>query len=311
MNKFLKYSQREPLPNERKISYSQFSMYSQCPKHWELAYAKGLRTFSQSIHTIFGTAMHETMQNYLTVMYEQSAKAADEIDINAYLKDQMFNLYKEAVEKMGEHFSNKFELGEFYEDGVAILDWFKRKRGQYFSRKNEELIGIEVPIYHPVADSNDKIMMLGYLDIVMRDKPTDKITIIDIKTSTRGWNKYQKADKNKVSQLVLYKKYFAEQYGYDPEKIDIKYMIVKRKLIEGAMFPQKRITEFSPASGKPTRNKLARSIDEFVKSSFKADGSYNLDREYPAVAGKNNKNCKYCEFKDQPDLCPAKARIKV
>ena len=311
MNKFLKYSQREPLPNERKISYSQFSMYSQCPKHWELAYAKGLRTFSQSIHTIFGTAMHETMQNYLTVMYEQSAKAADEIDINAYLKDQMFNLYKEAVEKMGEHFSNKFELGEFYEDGVAILDWFKRKRGGYFSRKNEELIGVEVPIYHPVADSNDKIMMLGYLDIVMRDKRTDKITIIDIKTSTRGWNKYQKADKNKVSQLVLYKKYFAEQYGYDPEKIDIKYMIVKRKLIEGAMFPQKRITEFSPASGKPTRNKLARSIDEFVKSSFKADGSFNLDREYPAVAGKNNKNCKYCEFKDQPDLCPAKQRIRV
>ena len=122
MNKFLKYSQREPLPNERKISYSQFSMYSQCPKHWELAYAKNLRTFSQSIHTIFGTAMHETIQNYLTVMYEQSAKAADEININAYLKDQMFNLYKEAVEKMGEHFSNKFELGEFYEDGVAILD---------------------------------------------------------------------------------------------------------------------------------------------------------------------------------------------
>ena len=311
MNKFLKYSQRKPLPNERKISYSQFSMYSQCPKHWELAYAKNLRTFSQSIHTIFGTAMHETMQNYLTVMYEQSAKAADEIDINAYLKDQMFNLYKEAVEKIGEHFSNKFELGEFYEDGVAILDWFKRKRGQYFSRKNEELIGIEVPIYHPVADSNDKIMMLGYLDVVMRDKRTDKITIIDIKTSTMGWNKYQKADKNKTSQLVLYKKYFAEQYGYDPEKIDIKYMIVKRKLIEGAMFPQKRITEFSPASGKPTRNKLARSIDEFVKSSFKADGSFNLDREYPAVAGKNNKNCKYCEFKDQPDLCPAKARIKV
>ena len=104
MNKFLKYSQRKPLPNERKISYSQFSMYSQCPKHWELAYAKNLRTFSQSIHTIFGTAMHETMQNYLTVMYEQSAKAADEIDVNAYLKDQMFNLYKEAVEKIGEHF---------------------------------------------------------------------------------------------------------------------------------------------------------------------------------------------------------------
>ncbi len=153
--------------------------------------------------------------------------------------------------------------------------------------------------------------MLGYLDIVIRDKRDNKITIIDIKTSTRGWNKYQKADKIKTSQLVLYKKYFAEQYGYDVDKIDIKYMIVKRKLIDGAMFPQKRITEFAPASGKPTRNKLAKSIESFVENSFHADGSFNLDRQYPAVAGKNNKHCKYCEFKDQPDLCPAKNRIKV
>jgi len=311
MNKFLKYNKREPLPDERKISYSQFSMYSQCPKHWELAYAKGLRTFSQSIHTIFGTAMHETLQHFLTVMYDESVKKAEEIDLHKYLKDQMYNLYKEAVEKMGEHFSNKFELGEFYEDGVAIIDWFKRKRGAYFSRKNEELIGIEVPIYHPVSEMNDKIMMLGYLDIVIRDKRNNKITIIDIKTSTMGWNKYQKADKIKTSQLVLYKKYFAEQYGFDVENIDIKYMIVKRKLIEGAMFPQKRITEFAPASGKPTRNKLTRSIEDFVSNSFHKDGEFNLDRKYAAVAGKNNKNCKWCEFKDQPDLCPAKERIKV
>jgi hypothetical protein len=311
MNKFLKYNKREPLPDERKISYSQFSMYDQCPKHWELAYARNLRTFSQSIHTVFGTAMHETLQHYLTVMYNDSVKAADAIDIKEYLKDQMYTIYKEAVEKMGEHFSNKFELGEFYEDGVAILDWFKRRRGAYFSRKNEELLGIETPIYHPVNDTNNKVMMLGYLDVVIRNKVTDTITIIDIKTSTRGWNKYQKADKNKTSQLVLYKKYFAEQYGFDVEKIDIKYMIVKRKLIEGAMFPQKRITEFAPASGKPTRNKLARSIQSFVDSSFKEDGSFNLDREYPAVAGKNNKNCKYCEFVDRLDLCPRANRIRV
>jgi len=310
MNKFLKYNKREPLPNERKISYSQFSMYSQCPKHWELAYAKNLRTFRQSIHTVFGTAMHETLQHYLTVMYDDSVKAADAIDIKDYLKNQMYSIYKEAVEKMGEHFSNKFELGEFYEDGVAILDWFKRKRGGYFSRKNEELLGVEIPIYHPVNETNDKVMMLGYLDVVIRNKVTDTITIIDIKTSTRGWNKWQKADKTKTSQLVLYKKYFAEQYGFDVEKIDIKYMIVKRKLIEGAMFPQKRITEFAPASGKPTRNKLSQSIRSFVDSSFHSDGSFNLDREYPAVAGKNKKHCKYCEFADQPDLCPIKNRIK-
>ena len=311
MNKFLKYNMRKPKSGERKISYSQFSMYSQCPKHWELAYVKDLRTFRQSIHTIFGSAFHETLQHYLTVMYEESVKKADEIDLHKYLKDQMYQMYKEAVDKMGEHFSNKLELGEIYEDGVAILDWFKRKRGAYFSRKNEELVGVEVPIYHPVNETNDKVMMLGYLDIVIRDKRDDKITIIDIKTSTMGWNKYQKADKTKTSQLVLYKKYFAEQYGFDVEKIDIKYMIVKRKLIDGAMFPQKRITEIAPASGKPPRNKLATEIKSFVDSSFNLDGSFNLDREYVASAGKNNKSCKWCEFKDQLDLCPIKNRVKL
>jgi len=310
MNKFLKYNQREPVKGDKKISYSQYAMYSSCPKHWELAYVKGLRTFNQSIHTIFGTAFHETLQNYLTVMFEQSVVKANQIDINKYLADQMHSLYKEAVEKMdGKHFSTERELNEFYSDGVAILDWFKKKRGQYFSAKNEELLGIEVPIYHPVNDTNDKVMMLGYLDIVVRDKRDGKITIIDIKTSTMGWNKYQKADKTKTSQLVLYKKYFAEQYGFDVEKIDIKYMIMKRKLIDGAMFPQKRVTEFMPASGKPTRNKLASSIKSFVDLNFTPDGSY-INKEHVAVAGKNNKHCKWCEFKDQLDLCPKINRIK-
>tara|TARA_R110002073_G_scaffold1037_1_gene7524 strand:- start:141 stop:1076 length:936 start_codon:yes stop_codon:yes gene_type:complete len=310
MNKFLKYNQREPAKGDKKISYSQYAMYSSCPKHWELAYVKGLRTFNQSIHTIFGTAFHETVQNYLTVMFEQSVVKANQIDINKYLADQMHSLYKEAVEKMdGKHFSTERELNEFYSDGVAILDWFKKKRGQYFSAKNEELLGIEVPIYHPVNDTNDKVMMLGYLDIVVRDKRDGKITIIDIKTSTMGWNKYQKADKTKTSQLVLYKKYFAEQYGFDVEKIDIKYMIMKRKLIDGAMFPQKRVTEFMPASGKPTRNKLASSIKSFVDLNFTPDGSY-INKEHVAVAGKNNKHCKWCEFKDQLDLCPKINRIK-
>ena len=309
MNKFLKFNYRKPVRGERKISYSQYAMYSQCPKHWELAYVKNLRTFSQSIHTIFGTAFHETLQNYLTVMFEQSVTKANQIDLNKYLADQMHSLYKEAVEKMGEHFSTKREMNEFYSDGIAILDWFKKKRGGYFSAKNEELLGIEIPIYHPVNETNKNVMMLGYLDVVIRDKRDGKITIIDIKTSTMGWNKYQKADKVKTSQLVLYKKYFSEQYGFDVEKIDIKYMIVKRKLIEGAMFPQKRISEFMPASGKPTRNKLAKSIESFVELNFNADGSYK-DKEFAAVAGKNNKNCKYCEFKDQYDLCPKQNRIK-
>lgn len=310
MNKLIELNKREPKQGDHKISYSQFAMYSTCPKQWELAYVQGLRQYSQSIHTIFGTAFHETLQEYLTVMYTETAKKADMLPVQKLLQERMVALYKEAVEKTGEHFSTKFELQEFYEDGIAILDFIKKNRAKYFSAKHEELLGIEIPIYEQATDDNGNVMMLGYLDVVIRDKRTDRIKIIDIKTSTMGWNKYQKADKIKASQLVLYKEYFGRQYGYDADKIDILYFIVKRKLIEGAMFPQKRVQEFIPASGKPTRNTLKRSIAEWASSCFDGTGNYNTKREYPAVAGKNGKNCKYCDFKDNDELCPFAKRIK-
>ena len=310
MNKFLKYSVVEPKEGDKRISYSQFAMYSACPKHWELAYAKGLRTFSQSIHTIFGTAFHETLQTYISTMYKDSVKAADELDLHKLLRDNMASVYKKAIDETKEHFSTKFELGEFYNDGVAILDWFKSHRGAYFSKKGYELVGIEMPLYTQAVDGNKDIKMLAYLDIVLRDTVFNKIEIIDIKTSTRGWNKWQKADKIKSSQLVLYKEYFAKQYGFSADMIDIKYLIVKRKLFDGAMFPQKRVQEFIPASGKPTRNKLLKEINEFINVGFKDDGSYNLDNKYLAVPGKNNKSCKFCEFKDNQDLCPKENRIR-
>jgi hypothetical protein len=311
MDKFIKYAIREPKEGERKISYSQFSMYATCPKQWELAYIKGLRTFSQSIHTLFGTALHETLQLYLTTMYTESVKKADGLDVRAILKEKLSTGYKDAYEQMGKHFSHKAELNEFYEDGIAILDYIRKNRGKYFSAKNEELVGIEVPIYHPVSSKHANVYMMGYLDVVIRDKRTGRIKIIDIKTSTMGWNKYQKADKIKASQLVLYKQYYAEQFGVDVEHIDIVYFIVKRKLIDGAMFPQKRVQEFKPASGKPTRNKLINEISNFVGSSFNDEGQYNTIREYPAIAGKNYKNCKYCDFAEDDELCPLKNRIKI
>jgi len=306
----IKFSLREPKKEERKISYSQYAMYAKCPKSWELGYAKGLRTFQESIHTLFGTAFHETFQTYLTVMYTESIKAADQLPMHTMLADNMKAGYLKSVEKGVPQFTTKYEMSEFYSNGIDIIDWVKRKRSAYFTNKNWELVGIEVPICHPVSEEHSHIMMIGFLDIVLRNTVTDEIVIIDIKTSTMGWNKYQKADKLKAQQLVLYKEYYAKQFDVNAEKIHIEYFIVKRQLIEGAMFPQKRVQQFRPASGKPTRNKLNRDLFQFIESSFNKDGSYKLDKEYPAVGGKGLKHCKYCEFANNEDLCPKAKRIR-
>ena len=75
---------------------------------------------------------------------------------------------------------------------------------------------------------------MGKLDLVMFDETLHRVVIWDIKTSTRGWTKYDKENKIKIktSQMVMYKKYFAEQYDVPVENIDVRYFIVKRKIPE-------------------------------------------------------------------------------
>ena len=294
-----------------KISYSQYTMYANCPHQWKLNYIDKLSEYTQSIHTLFGTAFHETLQAYLAIMYDESAASADKEDWNEILKNFMSKGYRKAM-AMGQdpNFTNAAEMGEFYEHGVEILDFIFKKRSIYFQKKNHELIGVEIPL-NVKMDVNENIKFKGFIDLIIKDKRDNTYKIIDIKTSTMGWNKYQKADKTKTAQLVLYKSYYAKQFNVPVDNIRVEYFIVKRKLYENMDFPQKRVQLFQPASGKPTMNKVNSSVDEFVRSAFNEDGSYNTERTYPSVAGKNKKNCKWCDFKDNYELCPRESRICV
>ena len=291
----------------KKVSYSQYSLWKTCPYQWKLQYVDKIKTYEPSIHTIFGSAMHEAIQLYLNCMFNFTFKEADQLDLNDLLRRSMKEFYHiEVVETEKLDLVSRDDMVEFYMQGEEILDWFKKKRGQYFNKKGWSLLGIEDRIAIPIRGN---LHFLGFLDVVLKDEISGKIKIIDIKTATMGWNKYQKADKTKTAQLVLYKSYYAKQFNVPVDNIRVEYFIVKRKLWENTDFPQKRVQLFTPASGKPTLNKINRSVDEFVRTSFNEDGSYNTNRVYPAIGGKNKKNCKYCEFRDRHDLCPVRERI--
>lgn len=292
-----------------KISYSQYTMWANCPKQWKLTYVDGHKIDDPSIHLIFGTAMHEVIQDWLKVIYGDSPSTADTMDLNKMLLDNMAKEYKKSMAIYGVKFTSKDEMNEFYADGVQILDFLRKNRSEYFSTRKMRLVGVELPIYYPASESNEHIMMKGFLDLVFEIVEDGTIEIWDIKTSTRGWNKYQKDDKTKTAQLVLYKKFFADQYGYPLEKIQVRYFIVKRKLWEEAMFAQKRVQEFVPAHGIPTMRKILKEFNRFIDEGFNEDGTYKVDGEFQAIAGKNGKNCKWCPFKDS-ELCSKKDRIK-
>ena len=119
-----------------------------------------------------------------------------------------------------------------------------------------------------------------------------------------GWNKWAKADKNKSNQLLLYKQFYSKQFNFPIDKIDVEFFIVKRKLYENLDFPQRRIQTFVPASGTPSINKVNTVLKEFIEECFTDDGKHNEQHIYKKIV--STKNCKYCEFKDKPELCDRK-----
>ena len=270
----------------------------------------GHRKSDPSIHLVFGTAMHETLQGWLDVLYNKSIQEANELDLGKILYDEMISEYKTMKESHGFDFSNPSEMSEFLEDGIEILNFIVKNRLDYFNTKNLNLVGIELPIYAKAMESHN-VYIRGFLDLVFEDTYQNKLVIWDIKTSTRGWNKWQKADKTKTAQLVLYKKFLSEQYGYPIDRIDVKYFIVRRKISEGMMYEAKRVQQFTPANGSITMKNITTSFEDFIRNSFNEDGSYKTDSKFPAMAGKNKKNCKWCPFKTDYEKCPKENRHNV
>ena len=267
----------------KKISYSQYSLWSQCPYQWKLQYVDGIKDYTDSIHTMFGTSMHEVIQTFLTVMYNDTAKLAEQLPLDDMLRTRMKRNFESIVEANGgEMFCSEKDMVEFYTHGVQILDFLKKKRAQYFSKKGYELVGIEVPLNYELPNN---LKFVGYIDIVIKDTVRDVIKIYDIKTSTMGWNKYVKADSNKTDQLLLYKQFYAKQFNHPIDKIEVEYFIVKRKLYEKVDFPQKRVQKFVPANGKPSMNKMIARFKEFLDATYDDEGNIK-EVEYEKCVGK-------------------------
>jgi len=288
---------------QKNISYSQLSLYNGCQHRWKLQYKDKIKAFTSSIHTVFGSAIHETIQNYLDIMYAKSGAEADRIDLEEYFRDKFITEYQTQYKSnKNQHFSSPEEMREFFEDGVNILNWFKKKRGRYFSRKGWYLVGCEIPISLPPHFGYKNIIYNGFLDVVLYHEGTNEFTIIDIKTSTRGWNDLTKKDEIKQFQLLLYKQFFSEQYGIPLENIKVEFFIVKRKVPEDVDYEvmARRVQTFSPPSGKNKLKKAKNLVNSFIQECFNSDGKIK-DKEYPKNISKWN--CGFCPFKEDKENC--------
>lgn len=293
-----------------RMSYSELSNYLECPHRWSLMYVKDHREYKPNLYTVFGSAIHTCLQDYMVKLLQGGgAKEADGQDWNKRFMSEFKLEYEKELETAGgEIFASESDLYDFYKDGVEILKYFLKKRKDYFSTRDHSLVGIEIPLFVKLLDDYN-VYFKGFIDMVVKDKTTQVHTLLDIKTSTAGWNKWQKANKNKTDQLVLYKAYYSKQFGYSLKELAVEFFVVKRKLNENIEYAQKRIQTFSPSHGSRSVKTAVTRAEEFIKDTRTIQGD-KIDKAYPALAGKNQKHCKYCEFKNNFELCPINSRIK-
>jgi hypothetical protein len=282
---------------QRSVSYSQFSMWASCPHKWYLTYVENKQPYQASIHTVFGTAFHETIQDYITVMYSESGAAADRMDLIALFQSKFSEVYAKEYKAAGAHFTNAEEMGNFFEDATAILNFIKKNRNKLFTIRKMRLLGIEIPLLLNVANN---VFLKGFIDFVLYDEELNKVYIYDIKTSTRGWSDSEKKDDNKIAQILLYKEYFSKQFGFDVEKIEVEYFIVKRKIWEQSEYSIPRTQSFKPASGKNKRKQAVENFHSFIKDCFDEVGKPQLKSYLKNVS---ESSCKWCPYKDLPELC--------
>jgi hypothetical protein len=282
---------------QKSVSYSQYSLWASCPHKWYLTYVENKQPYQASIHTVFGTAFHETLQAYITTMYEESGTAADKMDLESLFQERFREVYAKEYKAAGAHFTDAEQMSEFFDDGIAILRWLKPKRNQIFTIRRTKLLGIELPLLLKI-DNN--IYYKAFIDFALYDEDLNKVYIYDIKTSTRGWSDNEKRDDQKTAQVLLYKEYFARQYGWDVEQIEVEFFIVKRKIYEQAEYPIPRLQSFRPASGKNKRKQAINNFEAFVKDCFDEVGKPQI-KSYLKNVGESS--CKWCPYKDNQELC--------
>lgn len=297
MSKF--FESQETGEIKHHISHSQLKKYRTCPKKWQLHYRDELRPPEESIYFIFGTAIHEVLQEYLQRMYGGTAKEANKMDLKGRFKEllkQEFDDRKEAFEE--KHPDKEFpvtkkEMVQFYRDGERIIGYFRSNRSEYFPKRTMELVGIEEKVEKGLRPG---IAFVGYLDIVLRDRVDGKYKIIDLKTSTDGWDKWKKREKKRTDQLVAYKSFYADKLGIDPSQVEIEYLIMKRKLNSNAPYKPARFQRFSPSDGNQSQSRVKSKIEEFIDNCFTDDGEYR-DGEFEKSPEKFK--CAFCKYSYQ------------
>jgi hypothetical protein len=291
------------------VSYSQYTKYKTCPRSWYIRYVQKVKDEESSIILVYGNAMHTLIQYWIKLLFTKGEKFTKELNWSDNFKNILKEEYLKEFNKTGVHFSNPNELMSYFSDGYEAFSYLMKNRSKYFSLRDMQLIGIELPLHLSLDPNNENVKFDAFLDLVFYDKSDKTYLILDLKTSKKGWSKWDKENKLKMNQVVAYKKYFSQQYGVPEAAVDVKFMVLRQQIDPDSMWPQKRVQEVKPTSGPRISKALDEDIKKFISSCF-VDNDYIEDVNlFPPKPGRGGWNCKFCPYKDMHDFCNPDQRI--
>ena len=284
-----------------RISFSQYRMWRECNYKWKLNYVDKLGSFDQTIHTIFGTAVHRVLQDWLEqdLYGDKTQQYANTVDLGDKFRDILIEEAKPHMKTDNGFLFTRQELEEFYHQGCEIIQYVQKNQEKFFPTRDTKLFAIE---HELKADINDHVYFIGYIDVVTYNEKTGDYVLYDLKTSSRGWNKYAKKDKKKTDQLLVYKMFFSKEFNVPLDKIKVVFTIMKRILFE-SQYPIPRVSEFVPPNGAPSLRKAWNSLSEFIDNAF-IEGEYNSEQS----ANPSKNNCRFCPFSED-GTCEYSAKL--
>jgi len=193
------------------ISYSELKDWVHCAFYHKLTRVDGIDGFKGNAYTAFGSAIHSVCEKKLLQEEISEDFFVNEMKKNIAELDDDIQVDKKLVLDM---------LGQ----GKKIIPEIEDALDEYF--EEYEVLAVEMPLYEPIEGEED-YQFKGYIDAIVAT-PDGKVHIFDWKTCSWGWDARKKNDKMVTYQLTLYKHFFCQKMGVDPNNVETHFALLKR-----------------------------------------------------------------------------------
>ena len=249
----------------KRISYSQFKNWKECPYRHKLIYLDKLPHFEGNEYTAFGTAIH--------AVCEETVPGSPKFPIQVF--QESFDSELQQLVDNGARL-NMSLVEDMKSQAVNICNQIFPEVKRYFGKF--EVVSVEEQLLEPIDEFESYgTNFKGFIDMVIKTE-NGRYHIIDWKTCTWGWNSKKKSDPLTTYQLTYYKNYFSKKHNIDAANIDTYFVLLKRTA------KKDNVEVLKVTSGFKKITNALKILENAV---------INIEK---GIHIKNRLNCKYCKF---------------